>query len=327
MGRPVPAKLTAARDSFIRSPVIRRVPKPELCLALLTLLLAACGSAGGGEASSTSSTSSTGTGGSSGTSGTAEPTGEASSTGPALDEPCAGDVLFGRPVAKTGLGPDMCGPVCSCGGAPWEAPEYGEDEIAALLQRELLDPPAALLADPYAGPAPEPGAPDEVCAVIPEGLQYRLKTYASAAAAQADGATPTHFGACGLCSSLADLAVYMRYPDLGAPVTQCGIDNLAGPMEAHLECLAALGFTPVCAQIWYYNTVNTRSKCAKTCFPLIDAPYHTPDGALNECLQCDEDLSGPIFKKVAGRTRRNTGLASSLCRPCSEVHPLLHQYP
>jgi len=319
--------LTAARDSFIRSPVIRRVPKPELCLALLTLLLAACGSAGGGEASSTSSTSSTGTGGSSGTSGTAEPTGEASSTGPALDEPCAGDVLFGRPVAKTGLGPDMCGPVCSCGGAPWEAPEYGEDEIAALLQRELLDPPAALLADPYAGPAPEPGAPDEVCAVIPEGLQYRLKTYASAAAAQADGATPTHFGACGLCSSLADLAVYMRYPDLGAPVTQCGIDNLAGPMEAHLECLAALGFTPVCAQIWYYNTVNTRSKCAKTCFPLIDAPYHTPDGALNECLQCDEDLSGPIFKKVAGRTRRNTGLASSLCRPCSEVHPLLHQYP
>jgi len=327
VGRPVPAKLTAARDSFIRSPVIRRVPKPELCLALLTLLLAACGSAGGGEASSTSSTSSTGTGGSSGTSGTAEPTGEASSTGPALDEPCAGDVLFGRPVAKTGLGPDMCGPVCSCGGAPWEAPEYGEDEIAALLQRELLDPPAALLADPYAGPAPEPGAPDEVCAVIPEGLQYRLKTYASAAAAQADGATPTHFGACGLCSSLADLAVYMRYPDLGAPVTQCGIDNLAGPMEAHLECLAALGFTPVCAQIWYYNTVNTRSKCAKTCFPLIDAPYHTPDGALNECLQCDEDLSGPIFKKVAGRTRRNTGLASSLCRPCSEVHPLLHQYP
>ena len=291
--------------------------------ALLSLLFVACASPGAG-----TETSSTGGPGSS--SGTAAPTGEASSTGPggpALDEPCAGEVLFGRPVAKTGLGPELCGPVCSCGGAPWEAPEYGEDEVNALLQRELLDPPAPLVADPYAGLAPEPGAPDEVCAVIPEGGQYRLMTYTSAAAAQADGATSTHFGACGLCSSLADLAVYMRYPDLGAPVTQCGIDNLAGPMAAHLECLAGLGFTPVCAQIWYYNTVNTRSKCAKTCFPLLDAPYHTPDGALNECLQCDEDLSGPIFKQVAGRTRRNTGLASSLCRPCSEVHPLLHQYP
>jgi hypothetical protein len=306
--------LTAARDSFIRCGVTR--------IVLLSLLLVACASPGAG-----AETSSTGASGSSG----AEPTGAASSTGggtgAAVDEPCAGDVLFGRPVAKTGLGPDQCGPVCSCGGEPWEAPEYGEDDITALLQRELLDPPASLTADPYGGAAPEPGSPDEVCAVISEGLQYRLATYASAAAARADGATPTHFGACGLCSSLADLAVYMRYPDLGAPVTQCGIDNLAGPMEAHLECLAALGFTPPCAQIWYYNTLNTRAMCAKLCFPLIDAPYHTPDGALNDCLQCDEDLSGPIFKKVAGRTRRNTGLASSLCRPCSEVHPLVHEYP
>ncbi len=55
-------------------------------------------------------------------------------------------------------------------------------------------------------------------------------------------------------------------------------------------------------------------------------PYQLPDGALNPCLQCDEDRSGPVFKAVAGRTRRNTGIASALCRPCDEVSPLVHRY-
>ena len=54
--------------------------------------------------------------------------------------------------------------------------------------------------------------------------------------------------------------------------------------------------------------------------------YHTPDGALNPCIQCDEDESGPVFKAVAGRTRRNSGLASALCRPCESVASVTHQY-
>ena len=62
------------------------------------------------------------------------------------------------------------------------------------------------------------------------------------------------------------------------------------------------------------------------CVAALTKPYNEPDGALNACLQCDEDKSGPVFKAVAGRTRRNTGLANALCRPCSEVRPLLHRY-
>jgi len=38
-------------------------------------------------------------------------------------------------------------------------------------------------------------------------------------------------------------------------------------------------------------------------------------------------VSGPVFKAVAGRTRRNSGLASALCRPCESVYPLEHVYP
>jgi len=50
------------------------------------------------------------------------------------------------------------------------------------------------------------------------------------------------------------------------------------------------------------------------------------DGKLNECLQCDEDRSGPVFKAVAGRTRRNSGIQSSIRRPADEVSPVAHDY-
>jgi hypothetical protein len=242
---------------------------------------------------------------------------------------CTGERLFGRPTALSGLGADQCGPTCACSGTPWTAPEYSSADADDLLTFELLDPPALLDADPYTAPPPPPGSPDVVCAVAfdPPGSQmYRLETFASETAAVAAGARVTHFDACGQCSSLADLAVYMRTPDLTAPVRQCGIDHLSDPPESNIQCLEALGFTPPCAQIWYFNTVATRDACAAPCFLSFDEPYHLPDGSLNACLQCDEDHSGPVFKAIAGRTRRNTGIASSMCRPCSEVRPLVHMY-
>jgi len=246
------------------------------------------------------------------------------------DKPCDTTVLFGRPNDKTGLTDAQCQPRCACSAEPFEAPDYTEADAAALLQWTLLDPPAELLADPYASPAPPPGTPDEVCAVLPDPVgshEYHLRTYANADAAKAEGAIVTHFGACGLCSTLADLAVYMRELDLTTPVRECGIKYLSGPADAHLQCLQGIGFTRPCAQIWYYNTLHTRAACELPCFSTLGKPYQLEDGSLNECLQCDEDKSGQIFKAIAGRTRRNTGIASALCRPCSEVRPLVHVYP
>jgi len=246
------------------------------------------------------------------------------------DKPCDTTVLFGRPNDKTGLTDAQCQPRCACSAEPFEAPDYTEADAAALLQWTLLDPPAELLADPYASPAPPPGTPDEVCAVLPDPVgshEYHLRTYANADAAKAEGAIVTHFGVCGLCSTLADLAVYMRELDLTTPVRECGIKYLSGPADAHLQCLQGIGFTRPCAQIWYYNTLHTRAACELPCFSTLGKPYQLEDGSLNECLQCDEDKSGQIFKAIAGRTRRNTGIASALCRPCSEVRPLVHVYP
>jgi hypothetical protein len=237
--------------------------------------------------------------------------------------------LFGRPVEATGLSEDMCRPECPCLNGGWTPPEYDDAHIEDLAGRTLLDPPAELEGNPYETPELFEEQPDKVCGVVNDPDQagaYRVQTFTGEAEAVAAGAKVSHYGACGLCSSLQDLIVYMRYNDLTAPVRQCGLKGMGGGVDAILECLRGLGFTRPCAQIWAYNTANTRELCLEVCLDAIDLPYHVPDGMLNECLQCDEEHSGPVFKAVAGRTRRNTGLPSALCRPCDSVHEIVHEY-
>ena len=127
-------------------------------------------------------------------------------------------------------------------------------------------------------------------------------------------------------SSLANLAVYIRNPDLTNPVRDCGIKGMSGGMDENIACLQAIGFDLPCAQIWYYNTANTRAKCLNPCLTALNRPYHLPDGSPNKCIQCDEEKSGPVFKAVSGRTRRNSGLPTALCRPCETISPIIHIY-
>ena len=248
---------------------------------------------------------------------------------PAVGDPCA--VLFGSPNSSTGLGSAQCRPECACGEWAWVAPSYDADFIQSLVDAWVLaEPLPELTADPYLSPPPPDDPPDTVCAVLPGApptpRPYRLVTYASEGEARAAGASPTHFGHCGLCSTLADLAVFMRNEDLTAPVRACGMTGVTQGDAANLACLEALGFAPPCAQIWLYNTLHTRTACLDVCMSALSDPYNRPDGTLNPCLQCDEEQSGAVFKAVAGRTRRNSGLATAICRPCTEVRPLLHAY-
>lgn len=238
--------------------------------------------------------------------------------------PCG--VLFGAPNDKTGLTSAQCQPQCTCSGKDFIPPTYTDAQAAALLQWQLTNPPAPVTADPYAAPDEHVAKPGQVCAFVrgPGAAQtYSLQTWDSNAAAEAAGAQVTHADACGVCSSLANLAVYMRHPDLTDPVRQCAFET---DKSSSIACLQALGFELPCAQVWYYNTQHTRAKCLGVCLAALNAPYHNPDGTLNPCLVCDEVESGPVFKAVAGRTRRNTGLPSSMCRPCKEVVPLVHVY-
>ncbi len=249
---------------------------------------------------------------------------------PAAD-PCA--ALFGKPNANTGLTSDQCKPSCACGADVFAPPVYDTAFIGALVTDWTLTTPYAPIdTDPYASPAPPPDPPGTVCAVLPAAppgtlpRPYTLVTYPSLDAAYAAGASPTHYGGCGVCSTLANLAVYMREEDLGALARACGVIGISDGGDANVACLEAIGFDHPCAQAWYWDTLNTRNQCIGICIITPAAPYQAPDGALNPCIQCDEDQSGPIFKAVAGRTRRNSGLPNALCRPCAEVQPLVHAY-
>jgi len=70
---------------------------------------------------------------------------------------------------------------------------------------------------------------------------YTLATFPSRDAATAAGAHPTHYGRCGVCSTLGNLAVYMRENDLGRKVRACAFAVSDGG-DADLQCLLGLGF-------------------------------------------------------------------------------------
>jgi hypothetical protein len=274
------------------------------CLLLLVMALPACG-------------------------GSAPASGGSRDGGVVVDGPPADAcvAMFGRPTEATGLTEAQCRPACGCGGEMWTASEWPATRVAALGTFTLADPPAELTTDPYEAPAPPPVAAGTVCAVEvvePTAKRYRLRSFATIEAATAAGATPTHGDGCGLCSSLHDLAVYASMLDLGEPVRACGIQHMDIP--GNVACLEALGFSRPCAQIWAYNTRHTRQKCLDICLASFLSPYNASDGSLNPCLECDERESGPVFKAVAGRTRRNTGIPNAICRPCAEVIRLAHDY-
>ena len=68
------------------------------------------------------------------------------------------------------------------------------------------------------------------------------------------------------------------------------------------NCLKKIGFSDECAKIWQYNIKNTRSNCFEVCLIswITNEPLNKPDGSLNDCIQCDEDISGPNFKYFSG---------------------------
>ncbi len=56
-------------------------------------------------------------------------------------------------------------------------------------------------------------------------IKYILKSYNTIKEAKNDGAYITHTGKCGVCSTLHDLSVYYKYPNLTKIIKKCNIFN------------------------------------------------------------------------------------------------------
>jgi len=169
----------------------------------------------------------------------------------------------------------------------------------------------------------------------------------------------THARACGACSTLEALSVYLGTPDLTNPVRNCAMRMMR---SRAVSCLQDnVGLKGACGMIWYWNTKNTKKPrsstgCLGTCLVRYFSSNNEPRGSLNPCspakcrntingeqacadfqwqngpyrlnpcIQCDECKSGPIFQKVAGRTRRASGIQSAISRPPGQVSEVYHFY-
>ncbi|KJE94614.1 hypothetical protein CAOG_005233 [Capsaspora owczarzaki ATCC 30864] len=214
----------------------------------------------------------------------------------------------------------------------FDPPTYNSTVYEAFFAKVLLNPLPPLTSDPYNDPTINTTLPDFVCAAkYPDPTNrtnYVLQTYTDPTAASNDGAYVTHLHPCGYCSSAQDMAVYMQDPNLTDPVRKCCALTYISQEES-LKCLIKIGFTENCARIWMYNGINTRKHCSDLCLAawIEGTPSNVPPNSttLNPCLQCDEDQSGPVFKLIAGRTRRDSGLLSSINRPPDTIYAV-YQY-
>ena len=240
------------------------------------------------------------------------------------DLTCTG--LYGLPSHRSGVDDTQCNTQCLCA---TEDRTFQRPSLEAPLFDYRHSTPWPLLGqDPYQIDwVEESDSPkkEQACVleIDHEQQTYRLETM------NLDESPPayiTHLGACGACSSLQDLKVYLQQVDLTDPVRNCGLRGISSELSVTTTCLEEIGFTEACAEIWAYNTKNTRESCLNICLEHLQTPYVDESGMLNPCLQCDEDQSGPVFKKIAGRTRRNSGLASAICRPCNSVSLIFHSY-
>lgn len=155
---------------------------------------------------------------------------------------------------------------------------------------------------------------------------YELRDFKSVFDATAHGFTITHYGVCGACSNFHDFSIYLG-KDLTDPARRCSMLGFFSDWLA-IKCYESyVGFTHDCAKTWYYDSANTRRHCLLVCLwsSFIGEP-NVIDGKINNCIQCDEDMSGPLFKYYAGRNWWNSGIVSELTRDDVEIWKLDHCY-
>lgn len=231
--------------------------------------------------------------------------------------------MYGVPVSNTGLSSINCNTACK--DSSIISKEFSSEELQLLREYTNSQVIEEILENPYKTELNINST--GFCAVVIEDVEakkYHLETFSTQEEALEVGAVITHVDACGACSTLQDLAVYAENLDLGATVRKQALRNFTKPFDSLLVSMEAIGLTKPCAQIWAYNVRNTQAKCFAAC--IANNRYNKKDGSLSNCLQCDETKSGPVFKAVAGRTRRNTGIANAICRFCSEVEIIDHNY-
>ena len=164
-----------------------------------------------------------------------------------------------------------------------------------------------------------------VCAfnpLDPKGEEFQ--SFVNQEAAKAQNWTIAHCGKCGYCSNPHDIQTYVETrKTIAKTAKKCGPKVFLGTYDDLVDCLEdRIGFTRPCTECWADNMDNTAEKCLSTCMRTLFSGFMTDNnvpgagdqGWLNQCLFCDEKMSGPAFVTCSGVARRRLGIQSEIER-------------
>jgi hypothetical protein len=167
-----------------------------------------------------------------------------------------------------------------------------------------------------------------VCAYDPTNVTAPWKTFPHLDDAHAAGYVVAHCGQCGQCSNLLDTETYVKTrKTIAQSSKECGVVAVFRKFEELVDCLEdETGFTRPCTICWAENMENTRKQCLFTCLMTFFTGFMSEhnvagsgnQGWLNQCLFCDEKMSGPAFIKCSGVARRRLGIVSEIERNPAE---------
>lgn len=236
-----------------------------------------------------------------------------------------------QPVAKCGDCYCIVEEGQSCP-TPTPRSDFDQEFLTEFTKPKPTNAIPTLKCNPFKDPTCEqPGAgKNKVCGILysSDCSDYSIENFEDQTMAEMAGARVLHMGGCGVCSTIQDLAVQMEFPDLRSPGEACAMRALT-KFNDGVQCFEDVGFSPPCADLWAKTAVATATGCFGICFnsDATDSPSNgpPPQCELDDCLQCDEDYTGPVFTRVAGLNRRSAGLLSDIARPCDTIADIEHQ--
>lgn len=165
---------------------------------------------------------------------------------------------------------------------------------------------------------------DVVCSFDALDPFQPFKTFLTKEASVAAGYQVAHCGECGDCSNPYDIQKYVETREtIAKSAKNCGATTVFKGYDDLVQCLEdQIGFQQKCTECWADNMITTAEKCMFTCMLTLftgfmsnnNVPGAGDEGWLNQCLFCDEKMSGPAFVTCSGVARRRLGIVSEIER-------------
>ena len=166
---------------------------------------------------------------------------------------------------------------------------------------------------------------DEVCAFNPLNANEPFVSFDTKEDAVNRGYKVAHCGKCASCSNPSDIKTYVETrQSIAALAKKCALIAIFGTPDELTDCLQEkIGFSDPCTECWTENMISTAKHCLYTCMEATLTGVARENNIkglgnetvrLNQCIYCDEKMSGAEFVTCSGVARRRLGIVSEIER-------------